>query len=244
METSQRQISLFTEEELTSSQADSLANPTQQQGYERERKMTDISGRKCLEQLGKFSHVGLWEKTFTALLIGQAGWYSTRCKLTWKLRATRSHRFYFQLAVSTLPTDGIGFGLLPTAREASARGNCSNDRKRGNLEDAIASGLLPTPNQRDYKGRTGSGWTQQSSLPNTLLPTPATRDHKGVRSEEALQKAGRNETNSLPDAFSQTGKTSQLNPLFVAEMMGFPTDWTILPFQSGETNQSKLTETQ
>jgi hypothetical protein len=28
---------------------------------------------------------------------------------------------------------------------------------------------------------------------------------------------------------------SQLNPLFVAEMMGFPPDWTILPFQSGET---------
>ena len=26
------------------------------------------------------------------------------------------------------------------------------------------------------------------------------------------------------------GKTSQLNPLFVAEMMGFPPDWTVLPF--------------
>jgi hypothetical protein len=37
----------------------------------------------------------------------------------------------------------------------------------------------------------------------------------------------------------QTGKTSQLNPLFVAEMMGFPTDWTILPFQNGETKASK-----
>ena len=31
------------------------------------------------------------------------------------------------------------------------------------------------------------------------------------------------------------GKTSQLNPQFVAEMMGFPTDWTILPFLNGET---------
>jgi hypothetical protein len=40
----------------------------------------------------------------------------------------------------------------------------------------------------------------------------------------------------------QTGKTSQLNPLFVAEMMGFPTDWTILPFQSGETKALKDTE--
>jgi hypothetical protein len=41
-----------------------------------------------------------------------------------------------------------------------------------------------------------------------------------------------------------TGQTSQLNPRFVAEMMGFPVDWTELPFQSGEQNQSKDTATQ
>lgn len=33
------------------------------------------------------------------------------------------------------------------------------------------------------------------------------------------------------------GKTSQLNPLFVAEMMGFSPDWTVLPFQSGGRNR-------
>jgi hypothetical protein len=76
-----------------------------------------------------------------------------------------------------------------------------------------------------------------------MLPTPATRDYKGARSTEALEEAGRNQTNSLPDAFAQTGKTSQLNPLFVLEMMGFPPDWTELPFLSGETNQSKQPET-
>lgn len=27
------------------------------------------------------------------------------------------------------------------------------------------------------------------------------------------------------------GKTSQLNPQFVAEMMGFSPDWTVLPFK-------------
>jgi site-specific DNA-cytosine methylase len=39
------------------------------------------------------------------------------------------------------------------------------------------------------------------------------------------------------------GKTSQLNPRFVAEMMGFPVNWTELPFQSGELKASKPTET-
>jgi hypothetical protein len=40
------------------------------------------------------------------------------------------------------------------------------------------------------------------------------------------------------------GTRSHLSPQFVMEMMGFPTDWTILPFLNGETNQSKLEETQ
>jgi hypothetical protein len=76
-----------------------------------------------------------------------------------------------------------------------------------------------------------------------MLPTPATPDYKGARSTEALEEAGRNQTNSLPDAFAQTGKTSQLNPRFVLEMMGFPPDWTELPFQSGEKNPSRPEET-
>jgi hypothetical protein len=42
----------------------------------------------------------------------------------------------------------------------------------------------------------------------------------------------------------QTGEISQqLNPQFVCEMMGFPPDWTLLPFLSGETSQSKAVET-
>jgi len=38
------------------------------------------------------------------------------------------------------------------------------------------------------------------------------------------------------------GKTFQLNPQYVCEMMGFPIDWTVLPFQNGETNQLKAME--
>jgi len=41
-----------------------------------------------------------------------------------------------------------------------------------------------------------------------------------------------------------TGKTSQLSPQFVMEMMGFPTDWTLLPFLNGETSPSKQEATQ
>jgi hypothetical protein len=96
---------------------------------------------------------------------------------------------------------------------------------------------------KGYRNGTKFG-SLTSQVTYGMLPTPATRDHKGARKTETLHAAGRNETNSLPDAFSQLGKSSQLNPRFVAEMMGFPVNWTELPFQNGVTNQSRPTATQ
>tara|TARA_R100000388_G_C7161306_1_gene119363 strand:- start:187 stop:597 length:411 start_codon:yes stop_codon:yes gene_type:complete len=95
------------------------------------------------------------------------------------------------------------------------------------------SGLLPTPttDERDAKYKQG-GTNLRAAI--KMLPTPTTRDYKGARSKEALMKAGRHETNSLPDAFAQHGKSSQLSPLFVEEMMGFPKNWTASPFLDGD----------
>ena len=89
-------------------------NRTAAQANDLEKKMSDTSGRKCLEQFGKFNRATLWAKMFAALLIGMEGWYSTKCRLTWKLKATKCSRFYFQLVPLTHPIEGIGFGLLPT----------------------------------------------------------------------------------------------------------------------------------
>src|SRR5690606_28733127 len=116
MRTSGIQTSLFTEDLSTSLQVDSPASHTAPPVNDLEKKMIATSGRKCLEQFGRFPRAGSWAKTFAALLIGMEGWYSTRCRLIWKLRGTKSSRFYFQLVPSTPRTDGIGFGLLPTAK--------------------------------------------------------------------------------------------------------------------------------
>lgn len=79
-----------------------------------------------------------------------------------------------------------------------------------------------------------------------VLPTPAARDYQPSVSPQALKrKNGKMRTDALcnlpvmlGEHHSQNGgKTSQLNPLFVAEMMGFPPDWTVLPFQSGGRNR-------
>ena len=252
MTTSVKQTSLFGGDESKSSPVAFLVNRTQWQGNEKAQKILDISGQKCLEQFESAGRPGLWAKTFLGLLIGQEGWFSIRCALTWKVKGTRYNRLYCQLAVSTLRTDEIGFGLLPTPTAMDSSGATANMKstqvKEGSMHSVTLSrwaGMLPTVRARAAGGNCSNNREKgnlEDVIASIMLPTPATRDWKGARSEEALEKAGRNHTNSLPDAFHQPGKTSQLNPRFVAEMMGFPTDWTLLPFLNGETNQSKQPE--
>ena len=70
-----------------------------------------------------------------------------------------------------------------------------------------------------------------------LLPTPQSRDWKGCEGRRGDVPSYIQDTMKIGD-----GKPSQLSPQFVMEMMGFPTDWTLLPFLNGETNQSKQEE--
>jgi hypothetical protein len=109
------------------------------------------------------------------------------------------------------------------------------------LSMGLSMGILPTPNTRDWKDNIGNGKdapsigvTRGYSLGqkiNSILPTPMASDCgdkvTGLESQDSLVKMTR----------EMTGKTSQLSPQFVMEMMGFPTDWTLLPFLNGETSQ-------
>jgi len=205
METSKNSTQQLTLDELISLQEDSHANPTHSQESEWERKTNATCGPKCVESYGKFSRVGSWARTFAALLVGMEGWSSTRCKLTWKLKGTKSHRLYFQLVPSVRPTEGTEFGLLltPTTREE-------------------------VMDQEKFKARMEK-YDNGTTVPNLatqvvgMLPTPTTgADHK-----TQYAQGGKSLRCYL-------GQSSQLSPLFVEEMMGFPKNWTALPFQSGD----------
>lgn len=227
--------------------------------------MTDISGQKCLGLFKRSNRPGLLAKTFPALLIGQKGWYSKKCNLIWKLKATKYNRLYFQLQASVPRIEGIESGLLPTAVASDATTGAiigKNDKfvitKTGmprkinqNGTDGSVGlarlgklGMLPTPTaMADAEAKMKSTQQKEGSRHSVglgkamvmgLLPTPATRDYKGARSQEALEASGRNQTNSLPDAFAQTGKTFQLNHRFVMEMMGFPPTWCDIYYELAE----------
>lgn len=105
--------------------------------------------------------------------------------------------------------------------------------------------IIVTPKGKVRKiNQKGHVWSVGLGKMAELLPTPTARDWKGAASLESLEKRGRiPEKNSLPDFFARTGKSFQLNPLFVAEMMGFQPDWMVLPFLNEEKNPLKDTET-
>lgn len=157
-----------------------------------------------------------------------------RCKLNWKLRGTKSSRLYFQLQVSTLRTEGIGCGLLPTVMACEGHKNmsCSSQKYISNMARAD---LLPTPQSRDWrsgnnpdgdahKRKVEQGWTIE--LPTMaimdLLPTPTVNDSKNASLPPSQEHRSDSIVKRILDNNPQTGTTSQLNPLFVAEMMGFP----------------------
>jgi hypothetical protein len=175
----------------------------------------------------------------------------------------------FLLRVSAHPTDVIASGLLlktPCAADAYTEGLSKKEQGFGNsgtLAQEVQSGfiyqrgLLQTPTTteraeppekmraRAEKNGYKNG-TQFNGLASQvvygMLPTPtATSDPKGgctrpdpSRQRDTLDHALHNPT---------LGKTSQLNPRFVAEMMGFPVNWTELPFQSGGRSPSRPTGT-
>lgn len=204
-------------------------------------------GPRCSMLFGLFAPAGSWARTFTESLIGRKGWSSNRCALTWRRQDTRCSRTLFRLAVSALPTVGTDAGLLPTVQTQGLK-RCVN----GKTVFMLLS-LLPTPTAIDA----GSGRMNKSRSPNAserptlamaskmgLLPIPTANDAKSVTLPASLgiRKGGLPKTAMQSDEY-RTGTGSRLNPLYVAEMMGFPVNWLVSPFLGGAGKPSKPAET-
>jgi len=161
-------------------------------------------------------------------------------------------------------TEQIFHGMLPTPTAMDSTNATANMKstqvKEGSMHSvtlsrAMAMGMLPTPQVSDanqpekiekfikrqkYHAEKGVNlqFPLRMMMQMGMLPTPRASDEKmHWRTENWKGDDLGSEINHL------LGTRSQLNPLFVAEMMGFPPDWTTLPFLNGETNPSKPTET-
>ena len=266
METSKKQILRNGEEKSTSYRADSLASLFQWQEKGKAQTTIATSGRKCCELLEKSSRIGLLAK----MLLESSRWLSRWRNLSWTAstmyserltvkeytygnnsqqkeyvrilseRDIKSNRLLFRLVPSERRTAAIEFGLLPTVMTQGLKRLNPNGKTEFYPLD-----LIPTPTAIDCNG----GRINKSLSPNAkerptiakmvtmgLLPTPTASDKN-----TGIPKGRQSDSKHL--IACQIGKNSQLNPLYVQEMMGFPSLWTELPFQSGEEKQSKPTET-
>lgn len=143
--------------------------------------------------------------------------------------------------------------LLPTPTALDKGGGrinkslSPNAAERPTLALAARKGLLPTPCSIEAtkftktinpNSQMGQGLTALAV--NGLLLTPMAAD--GMRANMKMQalKNHNKENANLAEQIAHKvgGGTSQLNPLFVEEMMGFPLMWTALPFlsPSGDKN--------
>jgi hypothetical protein len=128
---------------------------------------------------------------------------------------------YFQLVPSTHRTDEIEFGLLPTPTTQEPSTPCEiTETGRRMTKDGKGShslnlgrlaGMIPTPTASDWKGGTIRKGDYEK-FQDTMLQ------------------------HYIRASVEQDSKTSQLNPRFVGEMMGFPPNWTESPFLSGDKN--------
>ena len=164
-----------------------------------------------------------------------------------------SSRCLFRLVPSVPRTEGTVSGLLPTPIASDFKVRGPGSQQKG-LPESIREMLLPTPTATEIhhwqrverwkrQGRTSMHETEDGEKnPNGL--TDFLDFHGLLPTLEHIGRKGKNpRQGGLPDFFAQTGRSFQLNPLFVADMMGFPTSWTVLPFLPGGSSPSRDTGT-
>lgn len=217
MKTSRRSMQFSTEEPLIFSAAGFPASPSVSQENERARTMTVTSGRRLSGLLQKSGPGG----SFLKMLLDCSPFWSSRVYLKW-----RSRRLSFFVRTKHSRRIRLLSGSSAESLELSLKKSHQRDIYYRNypMERQSCCVFQLAPLMRRTAG-TGSG----------LLLTPVasdTRNKVGPRSES---KSGKKHQEQLSHVlYKVTGLTGLFNPLFVAEMMGFPVNWTVSVFQNGE----------
>jgi hypothetical protein len=144
----------------------------------------------------------------------------------------KSGHLLFRLAASTPRTAETESGLLPTPTTDSQYDR-SKPYAQGGTPLALAVKLLPTPIANDAANQTASPSRMvkakdpglMATLTKKLLPTPTTSNGGSNNNSAAVKERGHG-TNLIGAVQQQEDSAgTSLNPRFVLEMMGFPSDW-------------------
>ena len=169
---------------------------------------TVISGQKCLDSLKKSNPSSLLERMCKDLLTSKTAWSSDRCKMTWKVKVSKSNVSLYQLQASVLGTKDLESGLwatpntmdyLPPRSAAGTKklmeGHRKGRTKPSNLREQVdpeTMKMYPTPTSQDHSRNTvppSIGKTRGMDLSmrvvadeiqkqKKMYPTPNARDWK------------------------------------------------------------------
>ena len=190
------------------SQEASPASHSATQDEEKARQMTATSGQTCFESYKTSSQTGSSLKMCAGLLLGTTVWYSSRCALTWKAKATKSNRLLFQLVPSTPRTAGTGSGLLPTVQTQGLK-VCKNGKS--------IPMILPTPDASD--GRRGPAKIYNPRAKSQSGRTVTTLVGSGTGEKLRLQPAMPEWMMGFPEKWTEfpiaspSGGTNQSKPM-------------------------------
>lgn len=222
----------------TFSRGGSRANRSASPENKKAIKTTVTFGRRCFESSATPNPLTSLAKT----LLESSTWHSTKCALTWKVKATPSSRSLFQLAPSAhrivetecglLPAD-----VLPTPRASKVYGYSSKGFRP--TPEQSMNAMLPTPAAKNIdpmyqRDRNGNKYPNLASTV-TLLPTPRSVDgDKNVRTPSGAAKEVQRKGLAgcdLPAAVTgtATGARLRLQPAMTEWMMGFPKGWCDFP---------------
>lgn len=152
------------------------------------------------------------------------------------------HSVTLARAVHTLLPTPVAVSVRHSKRVSAAKAQGSvSFRSRLNVEEAPTGledwleshGLMPSPVAQDYRRRGPN--SRQQGLPEVchrLLHTPIADGQRPGADARGGFEAMFPENGESPG--SKDGRASQLNPLFVGEMMGYPLEWLTSPFLSGD----------
>ncbi len=205
------------ESQPTSSRRESPASRTHVPGSEWATRMTELSGLSLSRSLNGSSLITSCLRT----LLASSVWRSTACYLTWRLKATKQGRSYFQLAPSTRRTGGIESGLWHTPRASEAehpgRKSTAHGRQTGLAEqvnNSVIGMMFPTPsaqepgwkhieiedkhgnppehwNQRFYDKKTGRVVQKGLTQIARMFPTPRATQGRGKTGNRTPEDANR-----------------------------------------------------
>ena len=243
-------------EEWISSQEDSPVSPTVSQESKTQTTIAN-SGLKCLELSKKSDPPTSLERMSEILLASETEWYSSRCVLTWKVKATKCRRLYYLLQQSTLRTKDTGAGFfhtpntmdsLPPRSEKALRKQYEKSRmgrkEHATLREQVVypkpEKMWPTPRAIDGIVRHSKKWMKKRidekrdvdlTTAVKMWPTPAAHEGRLGYQRRDTGKKGTQKSLTTIVIDSQGGRektTGQLNPQWVEWLMGYPIGWTDL----------------